>query len=77
MACPGEPFIEFGIAAKETVTPNPAFFVGYTNDYTGYIVTREAVSTGGYEAGMSPLDPESGYEFVEAISGMAGEMDVK
>ncbi len=77
ISCPGEPFIEFGLAAKETAGLNPAFFVGYANDYTGYIVTREAVSEGGYEAGMSPLDPESGYAIVEAISGLIGSMGVK
>jgi len=72
ISCPGEPFVEFGLAAKEAAAP--AFFVGYANDYTGYIVTREASSIGGYEAGMSPLDPESGYMIVDTISEMMGAL---
>ena len=59
---PGELFVEYGLEMKQRVRANkdrPMMLVGFANDYTGYLVTPRAWHTGGYEAGISRVAPES------------------
>lgn len=60
-AWPGEVFVEFGLEVKAKA-PN-SFPIAYANGETqGYLVTKEAVAEGGYEASLgvfkSPDSPE-------------------
>jgi neutral ceramidase len=48
VAVPGELFVEIALRIK-TETDHPVFIMGITNGYVGYLPTRDAYRTGGYE----------------------------
>lgn len=63
VAGPFELFVEYQLALREQ-SPLPfTCFVGYANDYQGYVPTPRAFEEGGYEptpSGWSKLAPEAG-----------------
>lgn len=62
---PLELFSEIG--AKLTSALNPAFVVGYANDYLGYLPTNKAFEEGGYEIEVTSFSPEAGDVLVEEV----------
>jgi len=66
---PGEIFAEYGLRLK-TSAPAKSFVVTYANgELQGYIVTPEAVASGGYEASSRLFEPEAGLTLVAAALG--------
>ena len=61
---PGEVFVEYGLRIKAESRLKPTFVIELTNNFLGYIPTRQAFSEGtGYEerlARSSNLAPEAG-----------------
>lgn len=69
---PGELFTEYALQIK-AAAPG-AYPVAYANGMLhGYIVTREALEQGGYEAAGSVLAPEAGTQLVETAVTAIGE----
>ncbi len=56
---PGEPFIEYQLAAKKMRPDLTVVMAGYGNYGMGYIGTAAAYDEGGYEAGASDVAPDS------------------
>jgi hypothetical protein len=44
-----EYFCEYGLRIKQCSPVKPTWFVGYANDYLGYVPTAQAFAAGGYE----------------------------
>jgi hypothetical protein len=71
---PGEPFSEIGARVKAG-SPFPwTLFSGYTNDYLGYVPTREAYADGGYEVDTSPFLPDAADRLVEASLALLADL---
>lgn len=69
VAGPFELFVEYQIALKERSPLPHTGYVGYANDYQGYVPTPAAFAEGGYEptpSGWSKLAPEAGDMIVQA-----------
>lgn len=49
ISLPGEPFVETGIALKQS---GASFVLGYTNGWIGYLPIQRAYQEGGYEVGL-------------------------
>lgn len=64
---PGEPFTEFGLAVRDAARARPAFVFGYCHDYIGYIPTRAAYDSGGYEVLSSRLAPGGHERLLKAV----------
>ncbi len=63
---PGEIFVEFGLDIKRRSPYKNTFVVELANGcLPGYVYTKDALETGGYETDTSMLAPETGYVFVE------------
>lgn len=70
VSLPGEFFVEFGLEIKEKSPFKNTLIFGMTNDYIGYVPTREAFEEGGYEIKMartSQLQPYAGDIVVEKV----------
>lgn len=73
-AWPGEFFVEFGLEAKKRAKI-PLFVSSYCNgELHGYIVTEEAVKSGGYEAQNSLFPPSVGTRFVDTTVRLVEEL---
>ncbi len=68
-AFPGEMFVAFGLATRQTLAPNHVLIAGYANDYLGYVPTPE--TTAGYEATVAVVASDSGSRLVEAVCSLA------
>jgi len=68
-AYPGEMFVAFGLATRQALRDSHVLIAGYANDYIGYVPTPE--TTGGYEATMALVGPDSGLRLVEAVCALA------
>jgi len=69
VAAPFELFVEFQLDLKRRSELKHTGFVGYANDYQGYVPTPEAFEQGGYEptpSGWSKLAPEAGGMAIDA-----------
>lgn len=67
-AFPCEVFVEYQLQLKQRNPLSHTFFVGYANDYQGYIPTPEAMEQGGYEArpmSWSQFAPEAGQQLAD------------
>jgi hypothetical protein len=65
---PGEPFVEFQLAAKAFRDDLHIAVAGYGDYGPGYIGTREAYALGGYETGYaSNVKPEAGDILLDTI----------
>jgi hypothetical protein len=69
VAIPGEVFVEIGLALKRQL-PHMTFVVGIANGYIGYLPTREAYATGGYEVVSSKCQPEAADILVEKVASL-------
>lgn len=62
----GELFVEFGLEIKNKSPFEKTFVVELANGcLPGYVYTKEALESGGYETDTSMLAPETGYRFAE------------
>ena len=61
---PGEFFSKREPGLRNTALPEFGFIIGYANGYWGYLVPPEEAAKGGYEAMMSPVDPEREPEII-------------
>ncbi len=69
VAAPLELFVEYQLDLKARSPLPHTGFVGYANDYQGYVPTPEAFEQGGYEptpSGWSKLCPEAGQMAIDA-----------
>jgi hypothetical protein len=66
VAIPGEVFVEIGLAIKRQL-PHLTFVVGIANGYIGYVPTREAYATGGYEVVSSKCQPGAADVLIEKV----------
>ncbi len=80
VSAPFELFVEYQLALKKRSPLAFTGFVGYANDYQGYVPTPIAFEQGGYEptpSGWSKLAPEAGDMTVDAgldlLAQLAGE----
>lgn len=71
---PGEPFSEIGARVKAGSPFRWTLFSGYTNDYLGYVPTREAYAEGGYEVDTTPFLPDAGDRLVEASLALLADL---
>jgi hypothetical protein len=71
---PGEPFSEIGARVKANSPFSWTLFSGYTNDYLGYVPTREAYADGGYEVDTSPFLPDAADRLVEASLALLADL---
>lgn len=62
---PGEFFSKREPELRDTALPDFGFIIGYANGYWGYLVPPEEAAKGGYEAMMSPVDPEREPEIIQ------------
>lgn len=69
VAIPGEVFVEIGLALKRQL-PHMTFVVGIANGYIGYLPTREAYTTGGYEVVSSKCQPDAADILVEKVASL-------
>ncbi len=63
-----EYFVEYGLRIKEASPHEFTWFVGYANEYIGYVATAQAFVGGGYEvrtARSSKLAPDAGQKLLE------------
>lgn len=63
-----EYFVEYGLRIKQASPHKFTWFVGYANEYIGYVPTAQAFVGGGYEprtARSSKLAPDGGQRLVE------------
>ena len=63
-----EYFVEYGLRIKQASPHKFTWFVGYANEYIGYVPTAQAFVGGGYEprtARSSKLAPDGGQKLVE------------
>ena len=62
----GEVFVEYNLKIKEeSPFPKLAVLELANGRMPGYLCTREAFKDGGYETGVSLVDPKTGDNFVE------------
>lgn len=67
--CPGELFVDLGLAIKDGSPAPQTMVVGYANDYVGYLSTPADFEEGGYETtfgAWSRVSPEGGRIVVDA-----------
>lgn len=69
VAIPGEVFVEIGLAIKRQ-SPHPTFVFGIANGYIGYVPTREAYETGGYEVVSSKCQADAADVLIEKVNGI-------
>ena len=71
---PGEVFVEYALELRQRIRQDldkNMCFIGYANGYVGYIVTPRATYTGGYEASVARVAPDSGRKLTEAAVNLA------
>jgi len=68
---PGELFTDFGLQIKREVGQGSTLVAVYCNGTLGYIPTREAMESGGYEPAASILIPEGGEMITRAAIDLA------
>jgi hypothetical protein len=65
IAVPAEVFVEIGMRIKNGGSPR-TFIAGVTNGYIGYLPTRKAFETGGYEVVSARCGPDAEDRLVES-----------
>ncbi len=68
---------EVGLEIKESVSPRWGLIISQTNDYIGYVITRDEYREGGYEAKMSFFGPGLADLIKREVLKMIGELGVK
>jgi hypothetical protein len=65
---PGEPFIEFQLAAQKLRPEETIFVAGYGDDGPGYLPTARAYLEGGYEPSVALSSPETEATLLKAMA---------
>ena len=73
IAVPGEVFVEIGLTIKRRL-PHLTFVVGIANGYIGYVPTREAYATGGYEVVSSKCQPGAADVLVDNVAQLTAQL---
>jgi neutral/alkaline ceramidase-like enzyme len=73
VAIPGEVFVEIGLTIKRRL-PHRTFVVGIANGYIGYVPTREAFETGGYEVVSSKCKPGAADVLIEKVANLSAQL---
>ena len=73
VAIPGEVFVEIGLALKQQ-SPNPVFVFGIANGYIGYVPTREAYQTGGYEVVSSKCQSSAADLLIQQVTNITAQL---
>jgi hypothetical protein len=73
-ATPGELFAEFGLQIRKELEQLNPLIVGYANGFTGYVLTEQAHSEGGYEALSAFLDADAGAKIVKKVEEIASRL---
>lgn len=73
IAVPGEVFVEIGLTIKRRL-PHLTFIVGIANGYIGYMPTREAYATGGYEVVSSKCQPGAADVLVDNVAQLTAQL---
>ena len=71
---PGEPFVEYQLAAQKFALPNIMYFSGYNDFALQYVPTKEAFSAGGYEPTWS-FTPENEALFMQSIQNVLAKLE--
>ena len=66
-SAPLELFCEIAIAVRENSPFANTFFYGYTNGWMGYLPTKEAFSSGGYEPRVTPFTENAEQDLRQAV----------
>lgn len=73
---PGEPFVEYQLAAQELRDDRTAIVAGYGDGGPGYIPTRAAYPLGGYEVGVAKVAPDVEDVLTEAMQRLVDAEDI-
>jgi len=73
IAVPGEVFVEIGLTIKRRVSQR-TFVVGIANGYIGYVPTREAYATGGYEVVSSKCQPAAADVLIDNVAQLTAQL---
>jgi hypothetical protein len=65
---PGEPFIEFQLAAQKLRREQTVLVAGYGDDGPGYLPTAKAYLEGGYEPGVALSSPDTEATLLKAMA---------
>ena len=65
---PGEPFIEFQLAAQKMRPDETVLVAGYGDDGPGYLPTAKAYMEGGYEPTVALAGPETEATMLKAMA---------
>ena len=66
-SAPLELFCEIAMAVREASPFTNTFFYGYTNGWMGYLPTKEAFSSGGYETRVTPFTENAEQDLRQAV----------
>ena len=69
---PGEPFVEYQLAARAIDDERTIAVAGYGDGGPGYLPTRAAFPMGGYEVDVAKVDPAVESALRDAIEGVVG-----
>ncbi len=75
VAVPAEVFVEIGMRLKNTDGLR-TFVAGVTNGYIGYLPTRKAFETGGYEVVSARCGPDAEDRLVESVKRLKETLDL-
>jgi hypothetical protein len=73
VAVPAEVFVEIGLSVKRQAH-HKVFIVGIANGYIGYLPTREAYLSGGYEVVSSKCRPEAADVLIENVVSLTRQL---
>lgn len=73
VAIPAEVFVEIGLTIKQQL-PNRTFVFGIANGYIGYLPTREAYESGGYEVVSSKCQAGAADVLVEQVTRLTEQL---
>lgn len=73
VAIPGEVFVEIGLAIKRQLS-HLTFVFGIANGYIGYVPTREAYATGGYEVVSSKCQAGAADILIEKVVNLTEQL---
>ncbi len=73
VAVPGEVFVEIGLRLKSKC-PLRTFVAGITNGYIGYLPSRKAYNTGGYEVVSAKCDADAEDRLFEGVMRLEGAL---
>lgn len=70
-----EPFLEIGLAIRQSSPFRFTLFSGYSNGWHGYLPNRSDYPLGGYEVEMTPFAPEAAEMLVHSVTEVLYQME--